>query len=149
MKGAEEMKDKEKFEGFKRELIEKNEARYGKEARGKYSDAAVDASNQKVMGMTKEQYERSQSLSQQIADTLKAAMQTGDPAGKDAQKACDLHRQWLCLFWPDGMYSKERHMGLAGMYCEDGRFKAHYEAIAPGCAEFLRDAMAVYTGCFL
>jgi len=145
MKGAGSMKDKDKFEGLKRGLIEKNEAKYGREAREKYGDSAVDASNEKVMGMTGEQYERSQTLSEQIADALKAAMRAGDPAGKDAQHACDLHRQWLCLFWPDGMYSKERHMGLAAMYCEDERFKAHYEAIAPGCAEFLRDAMAVYT----
>ena len=33
------MGDKEKFEGFKKELIEKNEEKYGAEIREKYGDA--------------------------------------------------------------------------------------------------------------
>jgi hypothetical protein len=43
-------------------------------------------------------------------------------------------------------YSKEYHMGLAEMYVADERFKAYYEKITPGCAEFLRDAINVYCG---
>jgi hypothetical protein len=30
------------------------------------------------------------------------------------------------------------------MYVCDERFKAYYDSIAPGCAEFLRDALEVY-----
>ncbi len=37
-------------------------------------------------------------------------------------------------------------MGLAQMYVDDERFKAYYDKIVPGCAEFLRDAMKIYTG---
>ncbi len=29
-------------------------------------------------------------------------------------------------------------------FCHDERFKAYYDAIKPGCAVFLRDAMRVY-----
>jgi hypothetical protein len=32
------------------------------------------------------------------------------------------------------------------MYVADERFKAHYEKIFPGCAEFLRDAINIYCG---
>ena len=32
------MHDKEKFEGFKKQLIEENEAKFGREAREKYGD---------------------------------------------------------------------------------------------------------------
>ena len=42
------MTDKEKFEGFKQKLIDDNEAKYGKEAREKFGDKAVDKSNQKA-----------------------------------------------------------------------------------------------------
>lgn len=41
MKGERSMSDKEKFEGFKRELIEEKERLYGKEAREKYGEEAV------------------------------------------------------------------------------------------------------------
>ena len=68
----------------------------------------------------------------------------GYPASELAQKAADLHRQWLCYFWSE--YSKEAHAGLAQMYVDDERFKAHYDEKQPGTAEFLRDAIHIYTG---
>ena len=46
------------------------------------------------------------------------------------------------MYYPE--YSKEYHMGLADMYVADERFKAYYEKIMPGCAEFLRDAINIY-----
>ena len=72
----------------------------------------------------------------------KAAFDTGDPAGELAQEACDLHRQWLCIFYPK--YSKEYHKGLGEMYVADERFRANYDKLAPGCAKFLRDAINHY-----
>jgi hypothetical protein len=74
--------------------------------------------------------------------TLKKAMQEGDPAGELAQKACELHRKWLMHTWKD--YSKQAHLNLGEMYVADARFSAYYDAIAPGCAIFLRDALKVY-----
>jgi len=75
---------------------------------------------------------------------LKLAFETGNPAGDLAQAACDFHRQWLCVLNPD--YSKEYHKGLGEMYASDERFRANYEKIAPGCAEFFRDAINEYCG---
>lgn len=144
LKGEIEMKDYEKFEGFKRNLVDENERKYGNEIRSKYGDDAVDASNAKLINMSKEQYEEAQRLSAEINETLAAAMNSGDPAGELAQKACELHKQWLCIFWPDGMYTKEAHRGLGRMYVEDERFKAYYDSIAEGCAEFLCKALDVY-----
>ena len=142
--GGPVMEDQEKFEGFKRRLVEENERDYGAEARDKYGDDAVDASNAKLMGMTPEQYAATQDLSAQIAEGLRAAMVGGDPASPEAQHVCDLHRRWLCAFWKDGAYSKQAHAGLAEMYVADERFKAHYDAIAPGAAQFLHDALLIY-----
>jgi len=138
------MSDKEKFEGFKKELIENNEKRYGKEIREKYGDDTVDESNKKIMNMSKEQYEDFENLNRMILDTLKAAMETGDPAGEMAQKACDMHKKWLSYTWKK--YSPEIHAGLAQMYVDDERFKEYYDRIRPGMAEFFRDAIIIYTG---
>ena len=51
------MAGREKFEGLKRGLLEENERRYGAEARGRYGDAAPDASNRKMLHMSKYEYE--------------------------------------------------------------------------------------------
>lgn len=132
----------EGFEGLKRGLIDENERRYGKEARARYGDVAVERANAHIKGMTQEQYDKGGHLSQELEETLKAAFATGNPAGELAQKACELHKQWLCLFYPD--YSKEYHKGLAEMYVADERFRANYDKLAPGCTEFLRDAINIY-----
>ena len=96
--GKTEMSDQEKFMGFKQQLVEENERKYGKEAREKYGDEAVERSNQKVLNMTGEQHEKLESLSRELSEVLHEAFKTGDPAGELAQKAADLHRQWLCFF---------------------------------------------------
>lgn len=142
--GKIKMTDKEKFEGFKQKMIDENEKKYGKEIREKYGDEVVNQSNQKLKNMTQEQYAEVERLSTDVIETLKKAFTTGDPQGDLAQKAADLHRQWLSYYW--NSYSKEAHAGLAQMYVDDERFKAYYDAEQPGMAEFLRDAIFVYTG---
>ncbi len=141
-KGEITMSNNEKFEGFKQKLVDENEKKYGKEIREKYGDDVVDKSNAKMMGLTAEQYEKMQELSQQINDTLKEAFEQGDPSSKVAQKVCDMHKEWLGYTW--NFYSKEAHMGLAQMYVDDPRFKKYYDDIAVGCAEFLNEAIKIY-----
>ncbi|MBL0386795.1 MerR family transcriptional regulator [Tumebacillus sp. ITR2] len=138
------MSDQEKFEGFKQNMIEENERKYGKEIREKYGEDTVNKSNEKVKNMTQEQHAEVTRLAEELATTLADAFQTGDPAGDLAQKAADLHKQWLMFYW--AQYSKEAHAGLSQMYVDDERFRAHYDAKQPGTAEFLRDAIHIYTG---
>ena len=142
MKGEKEMTDEEKFEGFKEKLILDNEQKYGGEIREKYGDEAVGRSNAKLKNMTKEQYGELEALTQELNRTLKAAFEQGDPGGELAQKACALHKKWLCFYWDH--YSKEAHRGVAQMYVDDPRFTAYYDAIVPGCAVFLRDAVQIF-----
>lgn len=141
-KGEITMSDKEKFEGFKKSMVDANEEKYGDEIRGKYGNRAIDESNAKIMGLTLEQYEEEQKLSAEINETLKLAKEQGNPSSELAQKLCDLHKQWLAYSWK--RYSKEAHLGLGQMYVEDPRFKEYYDKIVPGGAEFLRDALQVY-----
>ncbi|SMF28716.1 MerR family transcriptional regulator [Paenibacillus barengoltzii] len=138
------MQDQEKFEGFKKQLIEENERKYGREIREKYGEDKVEKSNQKLMNMTQEEYEKVTQLENEVKVALAEAMKTGDPAGELAQKAADLHKQWLTFYWNE--YSKEAHAGLAQMYVDDERFKAYYDKDQPGAAKFLRDAIQIYTG---
>jgi hypothetical protein len=138
------MKDRQRFEGFKKELVEENDRKYGAEVREKYGDEAYEKSNAKVMGMTEADYERAQKLASDIITILHEAMESGDPASETAQKAADLHKEWLTMYWD--MYSPEAHAGLAQMYVDDERFKAYYDREKPGTAEFLRDAVLVFTG---
>lgn len=142
--GRRVMTDREKFEGFKQKLIDDNEKKYGKEVREKYGDEVVDRSNQKVKGMSQEQYEAVTKLTAEVKETLDAAFKTGDPVGPLAQKAADLHRQWLSYYWD--VYTKEAHAGVAQMYVDDERFTAYYDEKQPGTALFLRDAVFHYTG---
>ncbi|MEN6350462.1 MAG: MerR family transcriptional regulator [Syntrophomonas sp.] len=138
------MKDSEKFEGFKQKMIDDNEKEYGGEARAKYGNEQVDLANQKLKGMSQDQYAELEKLSSSLNETLKAAVASGDPAGELGQQAADLHRQWLSFFWDS--YNKEAHAGLAQMYVADERFSEYYDKIQTGAAVFLRDAILIYTG---
>lgn len=138
------MSDKEKFEAFKQKLINENEKKYGEEIRAKYGDEQIDKSNKKLKGITEAQYAEVEKLGEEVLDVLNEAFLTGDPASELAQKAADLHRQWLSYFWD--RYTKEAHVGVAQMYVDDERFTAYYDKKNPGAAEFLRDAVLIYTG---
>lgn len=142
--GRIQMSDQEKFEGFKKRLVEENEKKYGDEVRERWGEEALEASNQKVLNMSQEDYEKVTKLAEDVNQTLAKAMETGDPASEIAQRAADLHKQWLTFYWKE--YSKKAHVGLAQMYVDDERFKAYYDKVKPGAAEFLRDAILVYTG---
>lgn len=142
--GEIKMSDKEKFEGFKQKMIDDNEKKYGEEIRAKYGHEQVDKSNKKIKDMNEEQYAQAEKLGVDVINTLSKAFATGDPASELAQKAADLHRQWLSCYWD--RYSKEAHAGVAQMYVDDERFTAYYDKKQPGLAKFLRDAVLIYTG---
>jgi len=137
------MKDKERFEGFKQKTLKENEEKYGEEIREKYGAEEMEKSNKKFKNMSKEEYDEVTNLEKVVMETLLEAYKTGDPAGEVAQRAAMLHGKWLCYYWDS--YSKEAHRGLAKMYVEDERFKAYYDKNQSGLAEFLRDAVFIYT----
>ncbi len=143
MEGRITMSDQEKFEGFKQTMIDDNEKKYGKEIREKYGDDVVDQSNQRLKNMTKEQHDAMVRLDQEVLETFYQAYQIGDPASELAQKAADLHRQWLSFSW--SQYSKEAHAGLAQMYVDDPRFTEYYDKKQAGMTKFIRDAIHIYT----
>lgn len=141
--GRMKMSDNEKFEGFKKKLIEDNEKQYGEEIIEKYGSEAVERSNRQMMNMTEEQYNEIEELGDSVMATLREAYATGDPEGELGQKAAELHARWLTCCW--GSYNKEAHANLTQMYVDDERFRAYYDKEHSGMAEFLRDAVHIYT----
>lgn len=138
------MSDIEKFQGFKKNMIDDNERKYGSEIRKKYGKDTIEKSNAKVMNMTEQQYDDVTKLASQLTITLAEAFKNGDPASVIAQEAADLHKKWLTYYWSE--YTVEAHAGLAQMYVDDERFTAYYDKEQPGTAAFLRDAVLIYTG---
>ena len=141
--GRIDMNDTEKFQAFKEKMIGDNEKKFGEEVREKYRNDQLSKSNKMLKNMTQDQYQELEKLNSDVIDTLILAFDTKDPASELAQKAAGLHGQWLCYFWDS--YSKEAHMNIAQMYLDDERFKAYYDNHKSGLAEFLRDAIAIYT----
>ncbi len=141
--GGTTMSDKEKFEGFKRDLIDTNEKKHGAEARKKYGDDAVEQSNAKLMGLSETQFREMESLAARMQQSLERAVRDGlSPDGEEGLEIARMYRAWLGYTW--NFYSPEAHAGLAQLYVDDPRFTAHYDASLPGCAQFLRDAVAAY-----
>lgn len=141
-RGIGTMTDEEKFAGLKQRLIKENEVTYGKEVRERFGDEAVDDSNTRILGMSQDTYDKTQRLSEMINESLLHAFKEGDPSSPLAQEVCALHKEWLKLYW--NTYSKEAHLAMAQTYVDDSRFKAYYDSLADGCAEFLRDAVKIY-----
>jgi len=138
-KGELIMKDEDKFKALKKQDLEDNERKYGKEVRDRYGDAVVADANAKYAGMNPEAYAKMQSMSSEIIRLLLQAMDEGDVKGETAKRLVRLHKDWLMIFWTE--YSPEAHKNLGDAYVEDERFRAFYDKYRPGAAAFLRDAI--------
>jgi MerR family transcriptional regulator, thiopeptide resistance regulator len=71
-----------------------------------------------------------------VADAMAAGL---PPDSAPAMDGAEAHRRQI-----DGAFypcSYEMHRGLAEMYIADARFTANYEAVAPGLAQFMHDAI--------
>lgn len=142
LEGDIDMKDEEKFQGLKKEMIKENEGKYGKEIREKYGEDTVNESYNKFSKLTKYQMEEVENLGKEINETIKEAMKTGDTSCKKAQEAVELHKKWVNYFWK---CEGEAHISLAQMYVDDERFTKYYEDnIGKNAAVFLRDSVVEY-----
>jgi DNA-binding transcriptional MerR regulator len=134
-KGEIQMTDKEKFEGF-----DFSHNPYEKEARVRWGDDAVDASNAKIKKLSK--YERG-SLEKEFNDIYRrlAEIRHESPNSDIAQERIAL---WYDYLNKIGKYSLEAFKGLGQMYIDDERFTQNIDKFGEGLAKFMRDAMAVY-----
>lgn len=135
----EPLMDNAKFEAFKRDAVVANEAQYGSEIRARYGDEAVDASNEKLLGMSSAQHAEWKALEQEILERLEAAVRAGiAPDSPEGRAIADLHLRWLSHVLPD--CTRELQINLIQMYLADDRFRAYYDRDLPNCADFLARA---------
>lgn len=115
--------------------------RYAAEAEQRWGATdAYEQSARRAATYTKEDWQRIQNEADDLNRRLAELMDSG--AAADGEQAMDLaeeHRGWIGANHYDCPY--EMHTCLGEMYVADERFTAHYDAIRPGLAVFLRDAI--------
>lgn len=120
------------YEGF-------DHREYDAEARERWGDAAVDRSTRAWQQLSADEREAHQREAQDVNEALAAHLAAGTPVTDPAVR--DLvarHHAWVSLSWrPD----PAAYRALGAMYVDDPRFAATYDAVAPGLAVYLRDAV--------
>lgn len=140
VKGEFIMCDSEKFEAFKKDVVDQYEKLYGEEAREKYGDSEVDMAVNKVLSLSKEDYEKFQTLGKKVMEALKAAViSKASPESETGRSVASLHKEWLGYSWKD--YTEQKHKGVVSLYVQDERFKKYYDREQDGCADFLLAAV--------
>lgn len=144
LKGEITMTDQEKFQAFIQEKISENEKKFGKEARAKYGDQAVDEANAQLLKRSYEEYRNGEELNKAFFAKLQEVLKTNNPYSPEGLEIAQMHAKWLAFYWPKDYYSLEKHVGLAQMYLADERFKAFYDQIGEGATKYLHDAICYY-----
>ncbi|NYF57129.1 MerR family transcriptional regulator [Micromonospora purpureochromogenes] len=101
---------------------------------------AYQESNRRVARYSKEDWLRNKAENEDWGRRFVEVMASGAAADSpEAMALAEEHRQLIGRWFYDCSY--EIHTGLADMYMADPRFTAHYEAIAPGMAAYLHEAI--------
>ncbi len=136
MKGNIAMSHKQLFEAFS----EEQQAEYEKEAMRLYDPEVVKASNKKWKRYSAADKQRILEEGGAIYEKFMQAMPKG-PASAEAQACVEAWRKHMDYFWTP---KKDQLLGLANIYNEDPRFKANFDKIGPGLADFVREAVKIY-----
>lgn len=131
-KGELYMTDKEKFVGFKQKKLQENEQTYGNEIRKKYGEDNVEASNQKWLNLSEEDFSSMETAEKEMLEALKIVIATKEYHSDEAKTVFLKHKEWLQYTSP--AYSPEMHRGLGQMYVGDERFAAYYDERAGALA---------------
>jgi MerR family transcriptional regulator, thiopeptide resistance regulator len=120
-------------EGYKEE--------YQEEARERWGDTeAWRQAQQRTSQYTKADWQAMKAEMDDIHGRFVAARQAGEPAdGPAAVDAAEAHRQHITRWFYD--CPAEMHACISDMYVSDPRFTKTYEDIAPGLAQYVRDAV--------
>lgn len=114
---------------------------YEAEAQERWGDTdAWRESRRRTKSYTKADWERIKAEQDDLNARFVTAMQAGEPA--DSLLGMDLAeeaRQQICRGFYD--CSRQMHANIAEMYVTDPRFTRTYEDVAPGLAQYVRDAV--------
>lgn len=103
--------------------------------------AAWSQSNRRTSAYPKEDWLRIKAEADGIEQRFAELLRSGAPAdGAAAIETAREHRQHIARWFYD--CPPAMHRSLGEMYVTDARFTAHYDAIEPGLARYVRDAFA-------
>lgn len=111
------------------------------EARDRWGETdAYRESQRRTAAYTKQDWTRLKDESDAGLRQFRDAMQSGAPAdGEHARSLAEKHWQFLNRWFYE--CDHEFHRNLAEMYVADDRFRATYDAVAPGLAQYVHDAI--------
>jgi DNA-binding transcriptional MerR regulator len=103
------------------------------------TDAYKDSSR-RASAYSKHDWKRIKAEADGCVAAFADALRAGQPAsGPGSMDLAEQHRQHVCRNFYDCSY--EMHRGLADMYLADPRFSSTYEAVEPGLAQYVHDAI--------
>lgn len=138
------MEARDAFEELKAQGLREFEATYGAEARERYGDDAIDASNARMMALSQDEWDAKELLEESIKVQLRLAMATGDASSAEARELARMHERWVSIHW-GGISDREAYLGLVQGYGADPRFVSYYDSAAgAGATAFLADAVRAY-----
>ncbi|HYE45418.1 MAG TPA: MerR family transcriptional regulator [Caulobacter sp.] len=143
LEGETSMNERDLFGGFSPEKQAEHEAwltdRYGEDARTK-----IAGSKAKMKDWSKTDLEALKAEGEAIEQAMGRALQDGLPVDSGAVRALMARRHaWVARSWPSPP-TAQAFAGLGALYLEHPEFTARYEAIVPGLAEYLAEAMRSY-----
>ncbi|MEU8032452.1 MerR family transcriptional regulator [Streptomyces sp. NPDC049099] len=114
---------------------------YAEEAEQRWGDTEAWAESQRrAARYSKEDWKRIKAETDDWEQRYAALVTAGEePSGEAAMDLAEEHRQHMSRWFFEVPY--EMHRCFAGMYVSDERFKAYYDAMAPGLAEHLGAAI--------
>ncbi len=136
LKGQKTMSDKQLFRGF----TEEEQERLAAEAERRWDSKTVRESNARWKKYAPEEKQRILDEGNSIYTDMIALM-SEDPAAAPVQAVVRRWHDHMQYFWSP---NDEQLLALADGYNEDPRFLANFEAMQPGLAAFMRQAVGVY-----
>jgi hypothetical protein len=105
-----------------------------------YDPALVQESQRRLKKMSRAQWQAVKAEGEAVTTGL-AALIDWEPGDPEVQALIARHHAWIENFYP---CSAEVYRGLGQGYVEHPEFRAFYEKVRPGLAEFMGDAMNHY-----
>jgi len=136
LKGNRTMSDKQLFSGFS----EEEQAELEKEAMQLYDPETVKESNRRWRNYSAAEKQRVMDEGNVIYTALIAAMPKG-AAAPEVQALIERWRRHMDYFWTPQL---DQLVALAEHYALEPRFKANFDKMQPGLAEFMGEAVRVY-----
>lgn len=144
IEGMKHMNAQDSFNEMKAQGLKHFEETYGAEARERYGDNAINEANERMMALSRDEWDDKELLEEAIKKQLRTALAEGDIESETARELAAMHQRWIRIHWGES-YSPEAHRNLANMYVTDERFVDYYDSAAgPGATEFLAQVIAAH-----